>query len=168
MAGRNYCSIFSGDVSNCLIGWKHILSWVRISVRSSNFLYAKNIKNLWEIGWVAHVFISMTLLPAMNANGAVGHGWSQMNSANLYGGGDGGGDGGVCVCAWECVRDVFAIYDNNIWPRLILVIMIIIKISILYFIQVRHTDDFPSTGTRLVLCNFLHISVTCVTWRTTD
>ena len=28
--------------------------------------------------------------------------------------------------------------------------MIIIKIIILYFIQIRHTDDFPSTGTRLV------------------
>ena len=51
----------------------------------------------------------------------------------------------VCVCA--CVRDVFAIYDNNILPRMI---MIIIKIIILYFIQIRHTDDFPSTGTRLV------------------
>ena len=37
-------------------------------------------------------------------------------------------------------------YDNNIWPRLI---MIIIKISILYFIQITHTDDFPSTGTQL-------------------
>ena len=24
--------------------------------------------------------------------------------------------------------------------------MIIIKIMILYFIQIRHTDDFPSTG----------------------
>ena len=28
--------------------------------------------------------------------------------------------------------------------------MIIIKIIILYFMQIRHTDDFPSTGTRLV------------------
>ena len=28
--------------------------------------------------------------------------------------------------------------------------MIIIKLSILYFIQIRHTDHFPSTGTRLV------------------
>ena len=28
--------------------------------------------------------------------------------------------------------------------------MIIIKISIIYFIQIRHTDDFPSTGARLV------------------
>ena len=31
--------------------------------------------------------------------------------------------------------------------------MIIIKINILYVIQIRHTDDFPSTGTRLVLLN---------------
>ena len=56
---------------------------------------------------------------------------------------------GVCVfasvrvcaraCVHACVRDVFAIYDNDILPRLI---MIIIKIIILYFIQIRHTDDF--------------------------
>ena len=38
-----------------------------------------------------------------------------------------------------CVRDVVAIYDNDILPRLI---MIIIKIIVLYFIQIRHTDDF--------------------------
>ena len=38
-----------------------------------------------------------------------------------------------------CVRDVFAFYDNDILPRLI---MIIIKTIILYFIQIRHTDDF--------------------------
>ena len=38
-----------------------------------------------------------------------------------------------------CVRDVFAIYDNDILPRLI---MIIIKMIILYFIQIRHADDF--------------------------
>ena len=53
----------------------------------------------------------------------------------------------VRVCMRACVRDVFAIYDNNISPRLI---MIIIKNIILYFIQIRYTDDFPSTGTRLV------------------
>ena len=49
----------------------------------------------------------------------------------------------VSVCArafvHACVRDVFAIYDNDILPRLI---MIIIKIITLYFIQIRHTDDF--------------------------
>ena len=63
------------------------------------------------------LFISMTLLRAMNASGAGRHGWAPMNSANLYG----GGDGGVCVLAhararirWHaCVRDVFAIYDNK-------------------------------------------------------
>ena len=49
-----------------------------------------------------------------------------------------------------CVRDVCAIYDNNISPSLL---MIIIKIIILYFIQIRHsdTDAFPPTGTMLVL-----------------
>ena len=37
--------------------------------------------------------------------------------------------------------------------------MIIIKIIILYCIQIKHTDDLPSTGTRLVEYNMsLHIS----------
>ena len=45
----------------------------------------------------------------------------------------------VSVCARACVRDVFAIYDSDILPRLI---MIIIKIIIPCFIQIRHTDDF--------------------------
>ena len=59
------------------------------------------------------------------------------------------GWGGLCVfasvsvcaraCVHACVCDVFAIYDNDILPRLI---MIIIEIIILYFIQIRHTDDF--------------------------
>ena len=53
----------------------------------------------------------------------------------------------VSVCAragmHACVRDVFAIYDNDILPMLI---MIIINIIMLYFIQIRHTDDFPSVG----------------------
>ena len=55
----------------------------------------------------------------------------------------------ACVrsCVRTCVRDVFAIYDNNILPRLI---MIIIKIMFLYCIEIAHTDDFPSTCTRLV------------------
>ena len=66
----------------------------------------------------------------------------------------------VCVCAsvrvhtsvLACVRDVFAIYDDNILSRLI---MIIIKIIILYFIQIRHTDDFPSAGIQASLSNLL-------------
>ena len=47
-----------------------------------------------------------------------------------------------------CQRDVFEIYNNNTSPRLT---MIIIQHIILYFIQITHTDDFPSTGTRLVI-----------------
>ena len=41
------------------------------------------------------------------------------------------------------VRHVFAIYDDNILPSMI---MIRIKLICLYFIRIRHTDDFPSTG----------------------
>ena len=46
------------------------------------------------------LFISMTLLRAMNASGAGRRGWAPKNSANLYG----GGDGGVCVLAHACAR----------------------------------------------------------------
>ena len=72
------------------------------------------------------------------------------------------GDGGVCECvcgraracacvrARACLRDVFAIYDTNISPRFI---MIIIKILLSYISYTPDTpvDDFPSKGTRLVL-----------------
>ena len=68
--------------------------------------------------------------------------------------GDGGGLVCARVCVCMCVRDVFAIYDNNTLPRLI---MIIIKIMFLYFIEIAHTDDFPSTGTRLVIYNFFQV-----------
>ena len=53
-----------------------------------------------------------------------------------------------------CVRDVCAIYDNNISPSLL---MIIIKIIILYFMRIGHTDDFPPTGTLLVYDNCIRI-----------
>ena len=67
----------------------------------------------------------------MNASGAGRHGWAPTNSANLYGGGNGGvyvcvrACVCVCVCVCTCVsgelahacarvRDVLAIYDHNI------------------------------------------------------
>ena len=54
---------------------------------------------------------------------------------NLY------GDSGVCVCILSvCVL-------AHVCPR---VRACVIKIIILHFLQIRHTDDFPSTGTRLV------------------
>ena len=58
------------------------------------------------------------------------------------------------------VRDVFAIYDNNISPGLL---MIIIKIIILYFIQIRHTDDFPPTGTPASVYNLYNTHL-CMLW----
>ena len=59
----------------------------------------------------------------------------------------------VCACVSGCLHDVFAIYDNISHS----LIMIIIKIIILYFIQIRrHTDDFPSMSTRLVYLKKLH------------
>ena len=76
------------------------------------------------------------------------------NSDNLN------GNSGGCACVHTCVRacvfDMLAIYDNNIWPKLT---MIIIKIIILYLIQITHTDDFPSTvttGVRLVIKDHWH------------
>ena len=50
-----------------------------------------------------------------------------------------------------CVRDLFAIYDNNFLPRL--------KNNILHFIHIRHTDDFASTGNRLVLYNIINTTM---------
>ena len=35
--------------------------------------------------------------------------------------------------------------------------MIIIKIIFLYFIEIAHTDDFLSTGTRLILINIVKL-----------
>ena len=46
------------------------------------------------------LFISMTMLRAMNAIGAGRHGCAPMNNANLYG----SGDGGVCVCVCSRMR----------------------------------------------------------------
>ena len=72
----------------------------------------------------------------------------------------------VCVraCVLACVHDMFAIYGNNILPRLI---MIIIKIIFLYFTEIAHTDDFtlneyPASRynqDRLNECSSVHFSV---------
>ena len=57
-----------------------------------------------------------------------------------------GDDGLVCACV-RVRACVMCLQYTIIIPRLI---MIIIKIIFLYFIEIAHTDDFPSTGTRLV------------------
>ena len=62
---------------------------------SAIILYAKHFQILGEIGWLARVVYFNDPARAMNASGAGRHGWAPMNSANLYG----DGDGGVCVCS---------------------------------------------------------------------
>ena len=94
-------------MSNCSYRLKiHPVKSSRHGLAKHIFLYAKNIQYLGEIGWPARVFISMTLLPAMNASGAGSHGWAPTNSANLHGGGDADVCVYVCVCApaWVCAR----------------------------------------------------------------
>ena len=48
------------------------------------------------------------------ASGAGRHGWAQKNSDNMYGDEDRRVHVHARVCVHACVRDVFAIYDNNI------------------------------------------------------
>ena len=121
------------------------------------FVYAKTSKTSGEIGSACVYFNGQrpALSPAKRAV-TVGRQWIAITCTAAT---------AVCACLRACVRVVFAMYDNNIWPRLI---MIIIKIIILYIIQISHTDEFPSTGTRLVMntyrnhhvlfCMVLHIS----------
>ncbi len=130
---------------------QYIFSRIRVSVRPSIFYMRKTLKTSGNRATSASVYFNGQR-PAIVTSGAGRHGWLvqthriAIRRRQCV-------CGGVCsrshACAsvLACVLDVFAIYDNNIWPRLI---MIIIKNSILYFIQFRHTDDIPSTGTRLV------------------
>ena len=125
---------------------KHILSQVRVSGRPSNFFIREKHTKPRETGSPACLFEWSSDAQCRQQNGSSRLGATDpSHRANLKG-------SAVCVCASmrERVRDVFSIYDNNIWPRLI---MIIIKIIILYSIQIRHIDDFHSTGTRLVVRN---------------
>ena len=71
------------------------------------------------------------------------------DASNLNG--DGSVHADVCMaCMHARARETSRVYDNTISPRLI---MIIIKIIIQYFIQIRHTDNFPSMGIRLIIYN---------------
>ena len=121
---------------------QYILSRVRASIRPSNFFICE--KHTKPRGnWVASTCVYLN-------DPATGHECQAKKGVNFVMLGRHRRikpERGVCVHSGPCMRDVFAIDDNNISPRLIL---IIIKIIILHFIQIRHTDDFPSTSTRLV------------------
>ena len=129
----------------------HILSRVRFSVRSRICFIREINPNLSLIQSRPHV-VYFNGSPtghclASVESGAPNH--DGLISAPIQRTTTVGSGVGVCVfasvsvcarvCVHACVRGVFAIYDNDILPRLI---MIIIKIIILYFIQIRHTDGF--------------------------
>ena len=139
-----------GDVSSCSyrLTVHPVTSW-RLSSATNFFIYAKNFQNLREIAWPVRLFISMSRRSAIVSSAServrptMTESWlgaPKQRTATVV---------GVRVrvrvrtFVHACGRDVFAIYDDNILSRLI---MIIIKIIILYFIQIRHTDDFPTAG----------------------
>ena len=138
---------------------RYILSRVRVSVRPSNLLYTRTthltIVNrptvspaLCLFQWVADRSLSCQRRKGGTQPWLIRHGWPHRHSDDRGWGVRVRECEHVWACMHACVRDVFAIYEHNILPRLK---MIIIKIVILYFIQIRHTDDFPSTGARLVI-----------------
>ena len=161
------------------IVWKHILSQGRFSVRSSNFLYAKNTQTC-RVYRVAHATVYLNEAPT-------GHSWPAKQAkrgVNFVM--DGrvpthrtaitwtatvvGGCVRKCVCACvhacvcSCVRAcvhacvrvcvracvICLPYTIIVFEFWPRLIMIIVKIIILCVIQITHNDDFPSTGTRLV------------------
>ena len=133
----------------CIV-WQYILSRVRVSVRPSIFYTLKapkTIVNTESPACCLFQWITDRPLSRQRRKGSAQpwfrHGWAHRHSEqrrSCVG-------GGVLSCVHACVCDVFAIYDTNILPRLI---MIIIKIIFLDFIEIAHTDDFTSTGTLLV------------------
>ena len=105
--------------------WQYILSRVRVSVRPSIFLYAKNPQNLRETWPPVPVCISKASNPLLSpAEWAVTVAWhriaiQQRRCVCVCGGCAGirtGACARVCVRAPVCarVREVFAIYDNTI------------------------------------------------------
>ena len=89
---------------------RYILSRVRVSVRPSNFLYAKNFQIIGKLGWLTRVVYFND--PAtgyewgapMNASRAGGHGWATMNSDIMCGGRRRRRRLCVCTCVRACVR----------------------------------------------------------------
>ena len=144
------------------------MSRVRVSVRPRHFFYTRKTPKTIANTASNTQFIWMKQLLAIQRRRKVGINFFMVGRTDPSNNDNQNSDGGglvcacarvpVCVCAGMCAgvracvracnRDVFAIYDNNILPRLI---MIIFKIVFLYFIEIAHTDDFPWTGTRLVM-----------------
>ena len=113
------------------IVWKHILSRVCVSVRPSIFYMRKTLKTSGKPGcqclfqWPATSYYHQRSGPSPLV------GTDPSNSDTVTAVCVSVGDvcarvrAGACarMCVRPCVRDVFAIYDNNIWPTLIMIII---------------------------------------------
>ena len=97
-AGRNSCSIVSGDISNS--SYRLTVHPVKSSPISSadTFLFAKTPRTSGKPGRQRQCLFQWRVTGIV-ASGASRHGWTPANSDNLY-----GGDGGVCVRGRACVR----------------------------------------------------------------
>ena len=124
------------------IVWQYILSRVRVSVRPSiSFICEKHSKPRGNRAANASVYFNGRP-PAIVTTGAGRHGWLAQTHRIVIRRRRCVCMRGVCVCVCvrvrgvrahacacvrpfvrACVRDVFAIYDNNIWPRLITIII---------------------------------------------
>ena len=63
---------------------------------------------------------------------------------------------GACACACACKREVDEeVSVGRADSTSVCVWTTCVKIIIIYFIQIRHTDDFPSKGTRLVIIMYV-------------
>ena len=77
----------------------------------------KTSGNRVAIACVYYLYFNEAATPIV-ASGTGGHGWAPPihRTALTW-------KARQCVCARACVHDVFSIYDNNIWPRLIMIIL---------------------------------------------
>ena len=99
------------------IDWQQFLSRVRVSVRPTHFLYTKNTQNYREYQVAsATVYLNEAvttdrpLIAELAKRGVNSVTVGRHRTATTW----------TATAEWArvCVRDVFAIYDNNIWPRL--------------------------------------------------
>ena len=106
------------------IDWKHILPWVRVSVRPSKFLYAKSPKTSGKPGRQRECLLEWTSDRTLIASGTREKGRNSVTvGRHRYIEQRPPERRRRCVCARVRVCDVFSINDNNIWPRLIMIII---------------------------------------------
>ena len=135
------------------IVWQYILSWVRVSVRPSIFVWEKHLKPRGNQSASASVYFNGQR-PAIVTSGVGRRGWlAQTHRIAIW--------RLRCVCGGVWTRSCGFVCTHVhacVHPFVHACVMCLQYTIIIFdpgFTQIRHTDDFPSTGTRLVLSNSL-------------